>query len=141
MQFVGRLPVVWVVGRVGSTRSLQLAFGFLSVGIAVLAFSSNPVIGFGYVLIGGIGIGATSPLQGIHSTTVFAPERLGQGMGTISMIFGVSMALGPLLVSMLNTVASVRWTAPGVGAVAGAVAVAVLHERSSEDRVTAAFDR
>ena len=62
-------------------------------------------------------------------------------MGTISMIFGVSMALGPLLVSMLNTVASVRWTAPGVGAVAGAVAVAVLHERSSEDRVTAAFDR
>ena len=141
MQFVGRLPVVWVVGRLGSTRSLQLAFGFLSVGIAVLAFSSNPVIGFGYVLIGGIGIGATSPLQGIHSTTVFAPERLGQGMGTISMIFGVSMALGPLLVSMLNTVASVRWTAPGVGAVAGAVAVAVLHERSSEDRVTAAFDR
>ena len=140
MQFVGRLPVVWVVGRLGSTRSLQLAFGFLSVGIAVLAFSSNPVIGFGYVLIGGIGIGATSPLQGIHSTTVFAPERLGQGMGTISMIFGVSMALGPLLVSMLNTVASVRWTAPGVGAVAGAVAVAVLHERSSEDRVTAALD-
>lgn len=141
MQFVGRLPVVWVVGRLGSTRSLQLAFGFLSVGIAVLAFSSNPVIGFGYVLIGGIGIGATSPLQGIHSTTVFAPERLGQGMGTISMIFGVSMALGPLLVSMLNTVASVRWTAPGVGAAAGAVAVAVLHERSSDDRVTAAFDR
>jgi len=44
-------------------------------------------------------------------------------------------------VSMLNTVASVRWTAPGVGAAAGAVAVAVLHERSSDDRVTAAFDR
>ncbi len=129
MQFVGRLPVVWVVGRVGSTRALQVAFGLLSIGIGILAFSSNPVIGFGYVLIGGIGIGATSPLQGIHSTTVFAPERLGQGMGTISLIFGVSMALGPLLVSLLNTFASVRWTAPGVGTAAAAAAVVALHER------------
>mgnify|MGYP000052766356 CR=1 FL=1 len=134
MQFVGRLPVVWVVGRLGSTRSLQAAFGLLSVGIGILAFSSNPLIGAGYVVIGGIGIGATSPLQGIHSTTVFAPERLGQGMGTISLIFGVSLALGPLLVSLLNTFASVRWTAPSVGALAAAIAVVALHERSADPK-------
>ena len=134
MQFVGRLPVVWVVGRLGSTRSLQAAFGLLSVGIGILAFSSNPLIGAGYVVIGGIGIGATSPLQGIHSTTVFAPERLGHGMGTISLIFGVSLALGPLLVSLLNTFASVRWTAPSVGALAAAIAVVALHERSADPK-------
>lgn len=141
MQFVGRLPVVWVVGRVGSTRALQVAFGLSSIGIGILAFSSNPVIGFGYVLIGGIGIGATSPLQGIHSTTVFAPERLGQGMGTISLIFGVSMALGPLLVSLLNTFASVRWTAPGVGTAAAAAAVVALHERPAGGEGINAVDR
>ena len=131
MQFVGRLPVVWVVGRLGSTRALQVAFGLLAIGVGVLAFATNPVIGFGYVLIGGIGIGATSPLQGIHSTTVFAPERLGQGMGTISLIFGVSLALGPLLVSVLNEFASGRWTAPSVGFVAAAIAVVALHEPAS----------
>lgn len=128
MQFVGRLPVVWAVSRLGSTRSLQLAFGLLAIGIGILAFSTNPVIGFGYVVIGGIGIGATSPLQGIHSTTVFAPERLGQGMGTISLIFGVSLAVGPLVVSVLNQFASVRWTAPSLGAGAAVIAVVALHE-------------
>ena len=130
MQFVGRLPVVWLVGRLGSGRSLQLAFGLLAIGVGVLAFATNPVIGFGYVLIGGFGIGATSPLQGIHSTTVFAPERLGQGMGTISLIFGMSAAVGPLVVSVLNEFASVRWTAPAVGSAAAAIAVVALHERA-----------
>lgn len=130
LQFVGRLPVVWIVDRIGSTRSLQVAWGLLAVGVGILAFATNPVIGFGYVVIGGIGIGATSPLQGIHSTTVFAPERLGQGMGTISLLFGMSSAAGPLLVSVLNEFASVRWTAPAVGAAAAAVAVVTLHERS-----------
>ena len=128
MQFVGRLPVVWMVARLGSAHSLQVAFGLLAVGVGVLAFATNPVIGLGYVLVGGFGIGATSPLQGIHSTSVFAPERLGQGMGTISLIFGMSAAGGPLLVSVLNELASVRWVAPAVGATAAAIAVIALRE-------------
>lgn len=135
MQFVGRLPVVWVAGRLGSARALQAAFGLLAIGIGVLAFSSNPVIGFGYVVIGGIGIGATSPLQGIHSTSVFAPERLGQGMGTVSLIFGVSVSFGPLVVALLNQFASVRWTAPAAGVTAAVIAVAAMHEPASGSAV------
>ena len=132
MQFVGRLPVVRMVDRLGSARSLQFAFLMIVIGYAILAFATHPLIGLGYVIFGGFGIGATSPLQGIHNTTVFAAERLGQGMGTISLLFGMSAAAGPLMVALLNDVASVRWTAPLIGGVTTLAAVIALHDPKPE---------
>ena len=66
-----------------------------------LALATSPAVGMVYVVIGGFGIGATSPLQGIHASTIFPPDRLGQGMGTMTLVFGVAMALGPTAVALM----------------------------------------
>lgn len=121
-QFVGRLPVIWLVERVGSARGLQLSYAAIGAGLVFLAFSGNPVIGFGYVLISGVGIGAVSPIQGIHAGAIFPPNRLGQGMGTITLVFGAAMALGPTAIAFVSD-GSVRWLAPIVAIAAATVAV------------------
>ncbi|MEO0495695.1 MAG: MFS transporter, partial [Actinomycetota bacterium] len=126
-QFLGRLPVIWLVERVGSARGLQISYAAIGIGLCFLAFSGNPIIGFGYVLIGGVGIGALSPIQGIHAGSIFPPDRLGQGMGTITLVFGFAMALGPTAVAFASD-GSVRWLGPAVAIVASAVAVSVVRQ-------------
>ena len=130
-QFVGRLPVIWLAEKVGSTRSLQLAFAAIGVGCGFLAFAANPIVGAVYVVVGGIGIGATSPLQGIHAARIFPADRLGQGMGTITLVFGAAMAIGPTAVALLADDDAVRWLGPAIAVVAAAIAVLALTQGSS----------
>lgn len=130
-QFVGRLPVIWLAEKVGSTRSLQLAFAAIGVGCGFLAFAANPIVGGVYVVVGGIGIGATSPLQGIHAARIFPADRLGQGMGTITLVFGAAMAIGPTAVALLADDDAVRWLGPAIAVVAAAIAVLALTQGSS----------
>lgn len=130
-QFVGRLPVIWLAEKVGSTRSLQLAFAAIGVGCGFLAFAATPIFGAVYVVVGGIGIGATSPLQGIHAARIFPADRLGQGMGTITLVFGAAMAIGPTTVALLADDDAVRWLGPVLAVVAAAIAVLALTQGSS----------
>ncbi|MEM9464281.1 MAG: MFS transporter [Actinomycetota bacterium] len=130
-QFVGRLPVIWMAERYGSRRSLQTAYAAIAVGCGVLAFAVNPIIGLAYVIVGGFGIGATSPLVGIHSSTIFPPDRLGQGMGSMSLVFGLAMALGPTTVALVADGETVRWLGPTVAAAGAALAVVMMTEPRS----------
>ena len=130
-QFVGRLPVIWLAEKVGSTRSLQLAFAAIGVGCGFLAFAANPIVGGVYVVVGGIGIGATSPLQGIHAARIFPADRLGQGMGTITLVFGAAMAIGPTAVALVADDDAVRCLGPAIAVVAAAIAVLALTQGSS----------
>ncbi len=130
-QFVGRLPVIWLAEKVGSTRSLQLAFAAIGVGCGFLAFAANPIVGAVYVVVGGIGIGATSPLQGIHAARIFPADRLGQGMGAITLVFGAAMAIGPTAVALVADDDAVRWLGSAIAVVAAAIAVLALTQGSS----------
>ncbi len=125
-QFLGRLPVIWLAERVGSSRALQFAFAAIGIGCGFLAFAASPVVGMVYVVIGGLGIGATSPLQGIHAARIFPADRLGQGMGSITLVFGVAMAIGPTAVALVGDADTVRWLGPTVAVVASAIAVAMM---------------
>ena len=128
-QFVGRLPVIWLAERLGSKRSLQIAYAAIAIGCGVLAFAVNPLIGLVYVVIGGFGIGATSPLVGIHSSQIFPPDRLGQGMGSMSLVFGLAMALGPTSIALIADGETVRWLGPTIAAGGALLAVAMMAER------------
>lgn len=140
-QFLGRLPVIWLAERFGSTRALRLAFAAIAIGCGFLALAANPVIGLVYVIIGGFGIGATSPLQGIHAARIFPPERLGQGMGTMTLVFGIAMALGPTSVSLVADGDTVRWLGPAVAVVAATIAVALMTDpRPAPDEEPIAID-
>ncbi|MEM9204549.1 MAG: MFS transporter [Actinomycetota bacterium] len=130
-QFVGRLPVISLVERFGSRRSLQFAYGGIAVGCGVLAFATSPTVGLAYVVIGGLGIGASSPLAGIHASQIFPAVRLGQGMGTMSLVFGVAMAIGPTGVALFAEGDTIRWLGPGVAVAGAAVAVLAMTGRPS----------
>jgi MFS family permease len=130
-QFLGRLPVTQLVRWLGTRRALQVAFGAIGLGAALLGVTVHPLIGLAYVAIAGFGIGATSPLQGIYGTELFEARKLGQGMGVITMIFGLSASISPPAVSVLNSLASSRWWGVVIAVVASLVATSLLRPELS----------
>ncbi len=125
-QFLGRLPVTQLVRWLGTSRALQLAFGAIGLGAGLLGVTVNPLVGLAYVVLAGFGIGATSPLQGIYGTELFESRKLGQGMGVITMIFGLSASISPAVVSVLNEVAASRWWGVVIAVAASFVAALLL---------------
>ncbi len=120
-QVGGRLPLTWMVRRFTAKGSLRIAFAAITLGIMLLAVSGSIVVAALYAAVAGFGIGATSPLQGLYANELFARETLGASMGTMSMIFGVSGAIGPAVVGVLSDLTGTRLWGIGI-----AVALAVL---------------
>ena len=81
-----------------------------------------------YVVIAGFGIGATSPLQGIYGSELFGSEELGQGMGVVTMVFGLAASLAPALVAVLNDVQPTRWWAISISATTAALAALAVNQ-------------
>lgn len=95
-QLGGRLPLMWMVRRFGVARSLRFAYAAIAVGSLALAFSGNQAMAAAYAVFAGFGIGAVSPLVGMHSKNVFGEASLGTAMGVVSLVFHVANAAGPL---------------------------------------------
>lgn len=95
-QLGGRLPLMPMVRRFGVATSLRIAYGAIAVGSLALAFSGNQVLAGVYAVFAGFGIGAVSPLVGMHSKDVFGKASLGTAMGVVSLVFHVANAAGPL---------------------------------------------
>jgi predicted MFS family arabinose efflux permease len=113
-QLGGRLPLMPLVRRVGVVGSLRIAYTAIAVGALALAFSGNQVLAATYAIVAGFGIGAVSPLIGMHSKDVFGESSLGTGMGLVSLMFLLASAAGPLLAA---------WVADTTGSRAIPVAV------------------
>lgn len=95
-QLGGRLPLMGLVRRFGVATSLKIAYAAIGAGSLALAFSGNQVLAAVYAVAAGFGIGAVSPLVGMHSKDVFGEASLGTAMGVVSLVFGVANAVGPL---------------------------------------------
>lgn len=100
-QLGGRLPLMPIVRRLGVAGSLKLAYAAISVGALALAFAGTSVVAAFYAVVAGFGIGAVSPLVGMHSKDVFGSQSLGTAMGLVSMVFLVVGALGPVIAGAL----------------------------------------
>lgn len=94
-QIGGRLPLMPIVRRLGTVGSLRVAYAAIAVGSLSLAFASNQLVALSYALLAGFGIGATSPLVGMHARLVYGESSLGTAMGVLSLVFMVVGALGP----------------------------------------------
>jgi len=111
-QMTGRIPLSPIVRRLGSRRSLRLAYACIVAGVALLAVSGNIVIGAVYALVAGFGIGAASPLLGIHADEVFDRNRLGMFMGFLGAVGAVATAAGPAVAGALaDATGERRWAA------------------------------
>jgi predicted MFS family arabinose efflux permease len=113
-QLGGRLPLMPMVRRLGIANTLRLAYLAIAVGSLALAFAGNPILAGVYALAAGFGIGAVSPLIGMHSKQVFGAASLGTAMGMVSLGFLVANSIGPI---------AAAWAAEETGSRAIPVAV------------------
>jgi len=125
-QITGRIPLTWIIGRLGARRSLRMAFIATTAGAGLLLWSGSVVVAAAYALVAGFGIGATSPLQGIYADELFERRRLGAAMGAVTMVFGLASAAGPALVGVLADVTGSRSWGVIIGVGAGAMAAVFL---------------
>lgn len=101
-QIGGRLPLMPIVRRLGTVGSLRVAYTAIAIGSLSLAFASNQSLALAYALLAGFGIGATSPLVGMHARLVYGESSLGTAMGVLSLVFMVVGALGPATAGWLS---------------------------------------
>jgi predicted MFS family arabinose efflux permease len=125
-QLLGRVPLPWVVARLGPRSSLRLAFAAITAGIVALSASGQVAFGIVYVVLAGIGVGATSPLQGIYANELFDRPVLGTAMGGVTMVFGLAMAVGPLVVGVLSETGASRSAGVALAAVSAGSATVLL---------------
>jgi predicted MFS family arabinose efflux permease len=129
-QLGGRLPLMPLVRRVGVVGSLRIAYTAIAVGSLALAFSGNQILAGTYAIVAGFGIGAVSPLIGMHSKNVFGESSLGTGMGLVSLMFLLASAIGPVAAAWVADTTGSR--AIPVAVSAGVVFLAALAIRGSE---------
>ncbi|MEL7155258.1 MAG: MFS transporter [Actinomycetota bacterium] len=125
-QVSGRVPLGWMLQRMEARTAVRVAFIAITVGITLLAFAGNIVVALGYVIAAGFGIGATSPLQGIYADELFERSSLGESMGLLTMVFGLSTAVGPAVVGVLVETTGSRWWGSVLAALAAAGAVVAM---------------
>lgn len=129
-QLGGRLPLMSIVRRLGVAGSLRLAYLAIAVGSMALAFAGSQVLAAVYALAAGFGIGAVSPLVGMHSKEVFGEPSMGTAMGLVSLAFLLASALGPTGAAWVSQSTGSR--AIPVAASAIVVAMASVFIRSSD---------
>lgn len=96
-QLLGRLPLGRVLD-VWSTRHVLIGAKLLvAAGAALLAFSGNLVLAVVFVIVGGVGIGAVSPLDGIYAREVLPANDLGTLMGSMHLVGAFMSGIGPLI--------------------------------------------
>lgn len=137
-QLGGRAPLARLLRRLGSDRTLLLAFGAIACGGGLLAFSSTLPVAVVFAVVAGFGIGAFSPLQGIKAEELFGPEGLGATMGVYGAVLTVAGSLGPALAGVLaEQTGERRWvagiiTVAALGAAVAVMAMARLDKRDEE---------
>lgn len=129
-QLGGRLPLMPIVRRFGVANSIRIAYVAIAVGSIALAFSGNQWLAATYAVAAGFGIGAVSPLIGMHSKNVYGEASLGTAMGLVSLVFHVANAVGPVAAATVSEATGSR--AIPVAVSGGIMVVAALVVRSSD---------
>lgn len=125
-QLGGRLPLMPIVTRLGTTGALRLSYGSIAVGAVLLAFAGSSLMAGAFALVAGFGIGASSPLQGMHARLVFGASSLGTAMGLLSLVFMVIGAIGPAAAGTIATATGSRAIPVLGGAVVTAAAISLI---------------
>lgn len=125
-QLGGRLPLMPIVNRLQTTGALRLSYATIAIGAILLAFAGNPWLAGAFAVIAGFGIGASSPLQGMHARLVFGASSLGTAMGLLSLSFMVIGSIGPALAGVVATSTGSRAIPVLGGAVLTALAIPLI---------------
>lgn len=127
-QILGRLPIGWIVDRVGADAAMMLAFATMTIGAILLSFANTIWVAAAFAVIAGFGIGAFSPLQGIRSEQLYDRDMLGAAMGFHSTVVMLSGAAAPFVIGVVaERTGERRWASVFI-AIAGVGAIALIEQ-------------
>lgn len=104
MQLFGRLGIVAAAARHGATVLLTISYVVAAAG-SLLLLTGSVIAGFGYAVLVGVGLGASTPLQAIHARDLFDSEDLGMLMGMQQTVLSLAGGLGPLAAGIVADLA------------------------------------
>jgi MFS family permease len=125
-----------IVARLGTAGALRLSYGSIAVGAVLLGFAGTPAVAALFAVVAGFGIGASSPLQGMHARLVFGASSLGTAMGLLSLVFMVVGAIGPATAGTIATVTGSRALPVLGGAALTALAIAFISDPEGDSTVS-----
>ena len=100
-QIFGRVGLTGAIGRWGAQSLLITAYAVSAVG-AMLLLVDHVAAAWAFAFLAGAGLGATSPLQVIHSRSFFEEGDLGLLMGMQGAAIGMAGGVGPLAGGLLR---------------------------------------
>ncbi len=109
-QLFGRLPLGRVLDTWPTRNVLIGAKLLIATGALLLAFSGNVVVAVLFVIVGGVGIGAASPLDGIYAREVLPAHDLGTLMGSMHFVGGFMSGVGPLIGAFVIDLTDRTWS-------------------------------
>ena len=108
IQLAGRIPVPWLIRRMGSRSSLRLAHVLTGVSCLILPFAGRIPVAIAFAVVAGVAIGALVPVESIFSAEAVPGSSLGIVLGVSSLTRGVGAALGPMFGGSLTTLVGTR---------------------------------
>ncbi|MEZ5379527.1 MAG: MFS transporter [Acidimicrobiales bacterium] len=124
-QIGGRVPLAPIVDRLGSDRSLMLAFAAIGAGGALVSVAGTFVVAIVFAAVAGFGIGAFSPLQGMKSEELFDRRQLGATMGFYGSVLLLVGSTGPVAAGVVaERTGERRWVSLIVITAAGLATIA-----------------
>jgi len=122
-QLTGRIPIGYLVARLGTNGSLMLAFGAMGTSGLLLRSSSSIAVAVAFAVVAGFGVGSFSPLQGMKASELFDHESLGMTMGLYGGIMLVAGGIGPAVGGVIVDWTGDRSWVPLIVVVAGVLSV------------------
>lgn len=133
LQLAGRIPMPWLIRRVGARTTLRLAHVATGVSCLLLPLAGNVAAAAAFAVVAGVAIGALVPVESIFTAEAVREGELGMVLGVSSLTRGVGAALGPAFGGTLSALADSRTPALlAVSLVAIAAAVLVPPIRRDE---------
>ena len=100
-QLAGRLPLGPLITRLGTRRTIVLAYAVAAAAMPLLFASGTLALALAFALLAGAATGALSALQGIYTHELADPQHLGALLGTQQALFEVGGAAGPAVAGLL----------------------------------------
>lgn len=132
-QLLGRLPLGRVLDRHPTRQVLIGAKLLVAGGALLLAFSGNIGVAIAFAIVGGVGIGAVSPLDGIYAREVLPAHDLGTLMGSMHFVGGFMSGVGPLVGALVIDLTGRTWSGlvlASASVVIGAVTLVTMPRRA-----------
>lgn len=130
-QFVGRLPLPWLVNRVGAGPLFRWSLVLIGLSSLLLLGSGRIAVALAFVVLAGIAVGMFTTLESVYTAELVDVRTIGLVLGAYSMARGVGSAIGPSAAGLLTDATGGRLAALAVAAVVAVIGALSIPHRGA----------